>query len=147
MVEFKQHIDIHKTVDEVWPLFGDVSRWAQWFGAIDAATGVDAVVQGETFEWSKAGKTGSGSIAHVDNVDSNRDLKLVFLGGDYPIHHDFVLHRGGFLGLNEGVTRLEYHLYYDPPGFIGDFVRGGNPLEAVQVKQTLEKIKQLVEHK
>jgi uncharacterized protein YndB with AHSA1/START domain len=145
MATFKQHIDINAPVDNVWSILMNPSQWPLWFPGITGLSNLSAVQTGATFQWQDGDKTGSGSIAAVDE---NRGLIHVITSeGDAQISHTFDLDRaGGFLGLGGNHTRLTYQREYDTPGgFLGEFVAGGNPADLLKVKHTLEKVKQLAE--
>jgi carbon monoxide dehydrogenase subunit G len=145
MPTFNQHTKIDAPVDKVWAILTNPATWEQWFPDVDRLTNLSAVAADTTFEWQHGSETGSGTIVEVDN---DRGLiKVVISHEGKQTTHTFDLDRaGGFFGLGGNDTRIEYKREYDAPGgFIGEFVTGGNPADALKVKHTLEKVKNLAE--
>jgi uncharacterized protein YndB with AHSA1/START domain len=145
MPTFNQHTKIDAPVDKVWAILTNPATWEQWFPDVDRVTNLGAVAADTTFEWQHGDETGSGTIVEVDN---DRGLiKVVISHEGKQTTHTFDLDRaGGFFGLGGNDTRIEYKREYDAPGgFIGEFVTGGNPADALKVKHTLEKVKNLAE--
>jgi len=144
-VKFEQHVNIDAPVQAVWSAITDPNTWPLWFPDVEQVENLGAVQDGATFQWRSGGEAGSGSIASVD-PDSNR-LKVVTRMGDSEVTHLFDVDRaGGVFGIGGNDARLKYTMEYDPPGgFVGDFIAGGNPKDALKVKHTLEKVKNLVE--
>jgi uncharacterized protein YndB with AHSA1/START domain len=145
MATFEQHTKIDAPVDKVWAILTNPSTWGQWFPGADKVTGLETVAADTTFQWHQGDETGSGTIVEVDN---DRGLiKVVTSHEGDQVTHTFDLDRaGGFFGLGGNDTRLEYKREYDAPGgFIGEFISGGNPADALKVKQTLEKVRRLAE--
>lgn len=111
----------------------------------DQVTSLSAVAAETTFRWQHGNETGSGTIVDVDNERGL--LKVVTSYDGHQVTHTFDLDRaGGLFGFGGDDTRLEYRQEYDAPGgFIGEFISGGNPADALKVKQTLEKVRRLAE--
>src|SRR5262245_53116438 len=144
-VKFDQHIDIDAPTDKVWAIVSNTETWPMWFPDVEQVTGAKEVGSGNTFQWRSGNETGSGSITNADANAGN--LQVVTQMGGSQVTHTFELgHSGGILGMGGDDTRLRYIMEYDPPGgFIGDFVAGGNPMDLIKVKNTLEKVKGLAE--
>jgi uncharacterized protein YndB with AHSA1/START domain len=146
MVKFEQHTQIDAAVEAVWSVLADPRTWPTWFPDVDRIANLGAVEAGSSFEWHEGNDTGAGSIVRVDK---QRQLRVVTSGKGPAVTHTFDLgHAGGVLGVGGNDTRLEYIREYDPPGgFIMDIVAGGNPVDLLKVKGTLEKVKALAEGK
>ena len=145
MAVFERSIKIDAPMDKVWAMMINPASWASWFPDCDEVTGLDAVQEGETFQWRDEGRTGSGTIAQVD---TDRGLiKVVVRDGDREVTHTFDLDQsGGFFGIGGDDTSVKYRKEYDAPGgFLGEFVAGGNPIDAIDVKKTLERIRNLAQ--
>jgi len=145
MARFEQRVKIDAPIEKVWEIIVSPATWEQWFPDVDSITGLAAVQAGATFQWRNGDESGSGSIVAVDE---NRGLiKVVTSEGDKQTSHIFDLDRsGGLFGLGGDDTRLTYEREYDTPGgFLGEFVAGGNPVDLLKVKHTLEKVKNLAE--
>jgi len=145
MPTFDQHTKINAPVDKVWAILTNPATWDQWFPDVDHVTNLGAVAAGTTFQWQHGNETGSGTIETVDN--DRGLLKVTISHGDHPVTHTFDLDRaGGFFGLGGDDTRLDYKReYHAAAGFIGEFITGGNPADALKVKHTLEKVRNLAE--
>lgn len=145
MPTFDQHTRINAPVDKVWAILTNPATWGQWFPGVDRVTNLDAVAANATFQWQHGNETGSGTIVAVD--DDRGLLKVVTSHDGHQVTHTFDLDRaGGLFGIGGNDTRLDYKREYDAPGgVIGEFITGGNPVDALTVKQTLEKVKNLAE--
>jgi uncharacterized protein YndB with AHSA1/START domain len=145
VARFEQRVKIDAPIDKVWGIISNPATWVQWFPDVDSVSGLAAVQAGSSFQWRNGDESGSGSI---ETVDENRGLiKVVTTEGDKQISHIFDLDRsGGLFGLGGDDTRLTYQREYDVGhGFLGEFVAGGNPVDLLKVKHTLEKVKDLAE--
>jgi len=145
MATFERHVKIDAPMDRVWAMMTNPATWEQWFPSVDRITGLAAVEQGATFQWQDGNDTGAASIVEVDH---DRGLiKVVTSEDGKQTTHTFDLDRaGGFFGLGGDDTRLTYRREYDAAGgFLGEFVVGGNPADSLQVKQVVEKIKNLAQ--
>jgi len=145
MPTFDQHTKINAPVDKVWAILTNPSTWEQWFPDVDQVTGLGTVAANTTFQWQRGNEAGSGTIAEVDN---DRGLiKVVISHAGNQVTHTFDLDRaGGLFGLGGDDTRLDYRReYHAEGGAIGEFLTGGNPADALAVKHTLEKVKNLAE--
>lgn len=145
MAKFEQHVTIDAPMDRVWVMMTNPATWEQWFPGVDRITGLTAVEEGATFQWQDGNDSGSASIVQVDHERGL--IKVVTTEKGKQTSHTFDLDRaGGFFGLGGNDTRLTYEREYDAPGgFLGEFVVGGNPVDAVQVKQAIQKIKNLAQ--
>ena len=143
IVKFEQHTDIDAPVETVWSIITDAAKWPLWFPGIAQAPNVSAMQSGGTFTWQEGGESGSGSIVHLGDAD----IQVVTQVDNKQVTHTFTVGRhGGLFGMGGNDTRLNYRMEYDPPGgVLGDFVAGGNPVDTLKVKHTLEKVKQLAE--
>lgn len=145
MAKFQQQIKIDAPMDHVWKMMLNPATWTSWFPNIDSISGLTTVQKGVTFQWKDDDKSGTGTIAELDH---DRGLLTVVITGDgEPTTHTFDLDRaGGFFGLGGNDTKLTYEREYDPAGgFLGEFIKGGNPADSMQVKQVVKKIKQLAQ--
>ena len=144
-VTFDQHIEIDAPVETVWSILTDPNKWPLWFADMERVLNFTAVKTGSTFQWQKGDDTGDGSIVHVD-TDKYRIRVVTQMGSDQVTHTFDVDRAGGLLGIGGNDAGLKYTMEYDPPGgFISDFVASGNPRDALRVKHTLEKVKELAE--
>jgi uncharacterized protein YndB with AHSA1/START domain len=145
MPTFDQHMKINAPVDKVWAILTNPATWGQWFPNVDQVTSLGAVAADTTFQWQHGNETGSGTIVAVDN--DRGLLKVVTSHDGHQVTHTFDLDRaGGLFGLGGNDTRLDYKReYHTAGGAIGEFIAGGNPVDALALKQTLEKVKNLAE--
>jgi uncharacterized protein YndB with AHSA1/START domain len=144
-VKFSQHVDIDAPPDTVWSLLSDVGKWPLWFPQMEQVTGLSGLQAGVNFQWRHGDESGTASILSVDEA-SDTIVVETRVGDDQHTHTFDVDRKGGFLGLGGNDSRVRYTLEYDPPGgMIGDFVAGGNPADALRVKGTLQKIRELAE--
>ena len=145
MARFEQRVKIDAPIDRVWEIIISPATWPQWFPDVDSINGLEAVQTGASFTWRNDNTTGEGSIVAVD--ESRGLVKVVTSVGDKQTSHIFDLDRsGGLFGLGGDDTRLTYQREYDVGhGFLGEFVAGGNPIDLMKVKHTLEKVKNLAE--
>jgi carbon monoxide dehydrogenase subunit G len=142
-VKFEQKIDIDAPPERVWAVFADPTSWSDWLPDADEVSQLTEVAPGATFQWRSGDGAGQGAIQELD-AQANR-LTFVTQGDGGPVTHTFDVDRsGGMFGMGGQDTRLRYIMEYDPPGgMIGDFVVGGNPMDAMKVKRTLERIRDL----
>ncbi|HNP87101.1 MAG: SRPBCC family protein [Chloroflexi bacterium SZAS-1] len=143
IVKFEQHTDIDAPVETVWALITDPARWPLWFPDMSQAPSLSALQSGGSFTWQDGSENGTGSIVHL----GDSDLQVVTHVGDKQVTHTFTVGRhGGLFGVGGHDTRLTYRMEYDPPGsLLGDFIASGNPVDALKVKHTLGKVKELAE--
>ena len=144
MTKFEQHVDINAPVETVWSVLANPNQWPLWFPGIEGVTNLTGVDTGATFQWQSGGETNVGSITRVD---PNQRLEVTTQHGTHQATHIFQLaHHGGLFGMGGSGTRLDYTFEYQVPGgIIGDFIVGGNPIDTLKVKHTLDKVKQLAE--
>jgi uncharacterized protein YndB with AHSA1/START domain len=144
MTTFEQHTDIDAPIETVWSILANTSQWPLWFPGIDGATNLSAVDSGATFQFQSGGETNTGMITRAD---PNQRLELTTEHGGHQATHTFQLaHHGGLFGFGGQGTRLEYTYAYEVAGgIIGSFIAGGNPVDTLKVKHTLDKVKELAE--
>ena len=144
-VTFAQAVEIDARPEQVWALLCDAAKWPLWITQLERIEGMAEVVAGATFQWRHGDQHGTGAVLDVD--EGRSILKLATRLGDDERTHTFDLDRaGGFLGIGANDSRVRYTYAYDPPGgLLGDFVVGGNPADALLVKNTLHKLKGLAE--
>ncbi|MDZ4720624.1 MAG: SRPBCC family protein [Roseiflexaceae bacterium] len=145
MATFEQHVTIDASIEQVWALMINPQSWGQWFPDADQITGLESITQGATFQWQEGTESGTASITEVD---TDRGLiKVVTTKDSQQTTHTFDLDKaGGFFGIGANDTKLLYKReYHAQGGIIGEFVAGGNPMDARDVKQTIEKIKRLAQ--
>lgn len=145
MASFEQHVTIDAPMDRVWAMMTNPATWDQWFPGVDHISNLTAVEEGATFQWQDGNDTGSASIVEVDH--GRGLIKVVTTEDGKQTSHVFDLDRaGGFFGLGGNDTRLSYRREYAATGgFLGEFIAGGNPADALQVKRAVEKIKNLAQ--
>ena len=144
MTTFEQHADINAPVETVWSVLANPNQWPLWFPGIAGVSNLSGVDTGATFQFQSGGETDTGAITRVD---PNQRLEVTTQHGGHQATHTFQLaHHGGLFGLGSSGTRLDYTFTYTVPGgIIGNFIAGGNPVDTLKVKHTLEKVKQLAE--
>lgn len=144
MTKFEQHVDINAPVETVWSVLANPNQWPLWFPGVEGVTNLTGVDTGATFQWQSGGETNVGSITRVD---PNQRLEVTNQHGSHQATHIFQLaHHGGLFGMGGSGTRLDYTFEYQVPGgIVGDFIAGGNPIDTLKVKHTLDKVKQLAE--
>ena len=146
MAKFEQRVDINAPMETVWQILTDASTWTHWFPDAEVVTGLANVANGSTFQYQHGGKSAS---AVIDQVDHDRGLIRVTttLDGKQETHTFDLDKRGGFLGMGNG-SALMYDLeYHASGGMLGEFVAGGNPMDSMQVKNTLGRLKNLAERR
>lgn len=145
MARFEQHITIDATIDHVWAMMTNPQTWESWFPDVDTISGLTAVQAGASFEWRHGADSGTGTITELDGERGL--LGVAITKGADTTTHVFDLDRaGGFFGIGANDTRLLYRRDYKAEGgLIGEFIAGGNIVDALEVKQTLAKIKKLAQ--
>jgi uncharacterized protein YndB with AHSA1/START domain len=145
MATFEQHVTIDAPVDRVWAMMSNPATWEQWFPEADTISGLSAVEQGATFNWQHGNESGTASIVEVDT--SRGLITVVTTQGGHQTTHTFDLDQtGGFFGIGGNDTKLKYRREYKAQGSIlGEFIASGNPMDAIDVKKTLDKIKRLAQ--
>jgi uncharacterized protein YndB with AHSA1/START domain len=145
MPKFEQDITVDAPVDKVWAMITNPGSWGLWFPGADTVSGLAKVEAGATFQYQQGTDSATGSIIEVD--DARGLIKLVTADDGKQVTHTIDLDRtGGFFGLGGNDTKVKYIREYDTPGgFIGEFVTGGNPVDALAVKAVLERLKQAVQ--
>lgn len=144
MAKFERRVDINAPMETVWNILSDASTWATWFPDADAVTGLASVAAGSTFQYQDNGKTGT---AVIDKVDTEHWLiRVTTRMDDREETHTFDLDKkGGFFGGND--SKLLYSLEYNAGGVLGEFIKGDNPMDTQQVKNTLGRLKSLAERR
>jgi uncharacterized protein YndB with AHSA1/START domain len=146
MPKFERKMEINATVEKVWQVMTNPDHWPQWFPGVDSIANVTSVSEGGTFEWVNEGKTGKGTIVHADPM---KRLEILTQMGDDKDSHVFKLQpSGGFLGMGADECEVDYTLdTLMGGGILGSFIAGGNPKDALRVKNTVHLLRQLVESK
>jgi uncharacterized protein YndB with AHSA1/START domain len=145
MARFEQQVTIDAPIDQVWAMMTNPQTWASWFPDVESITGLEAVDSQATFAWQDGTESGTGTITEVD---TQRGLiSVVTTKGDDSTTHTFDLDRtGGLFGIGANDTKLTYRREYKADGgFLGEFMAGGNVADALDVKNTLNKIKRLAQ--
>jgi uncharacterized protein YndB with AHSA1/START domain len=145
MARFEQQVTIDAPIDQVWAMMTNPQTWAAWFPDVDSISGLEAVQEQASFTWQQGEVNGTATITEVD---PNRGLiSVTTVKGDDNTNHTFDLDRtGGLFGLGANDTKLMYRREYKADGgFLGEFIAGGNVADALDVKQTLAKIKRLAQ--
>jgi uncharacterized protein YndB with AHSA1/START domain len=146
MPKFERKIEINAKVEKVWEVMTNPAYWPQWFPGVDSVANVTSVNEGGSFDWVNDGKTGKGTIVHVDPM---KRLEVLTQMGDDKDSHVFTLKpSGGFLGMGADECEVEYTLdTLMGGGILGSFIAGGNPKDALRVKNAVHLLRQLVESK
>jgi uncharacterized protein YndB with AHSA1/START domain len=144
MARFEQQVTIDATVAQVWEVVTNPETWSHWFPEVDAVEGLSAVAAGATFQWVDDGKPGTGEIVELD---TDRGLVKVLMRQDNKeVAHTIDLDQtGGFFGIGANDTKVKYTREYDAGGFIAEFVVSGNPIDALDMKKSLRRLKQFCE--
>jgi uncharacterized protein YndB with AHSA1/START domain len=144
MPKFEREVEIDASVEKVWGVLINPNHWPQWFPGIDGVSNAAPASEGGSFEWSKEGKAGKGTIVKMEPM---KVLKILTQIGDDKDAHVFELKpSGGFLGLNADECKVKYTLdTLMGGGLLGDFVAGGNPKDAMRVNKAMNLLRKLVE--
>lgn len=144
MARFERRVDIDAPMETVWGILSDPSTWSNWFPDADVISGLSSISPGSSFQFQNGGKTGT---AVIDAVDTNRWLiRVTTKMDDREETHTFDLDKkGGFFGGND--SKLMYSLEYKAGGPLNEFISGGNPMDTLQVKNTLGRLKNLAERR
>ncbi len=144
MPKFQREVEINAPVEKVWQVITNPELWPQWFPGIDSVVGADTISEDATIEWVSGGRTGHANVVKIEPL---KRLEIRTQLGDDQDAHSFVLHpSGGFFGLNADECKVEYT--FDTlmgGGILGDFVAGGNPKDALRVKNATNMLRKLVE--
>ncbi len=144
MPKFEREVEINAPVEKVWEVITNPDHWPQWFPGIESVSNVTSVSEGGTFQWTDEGKTGRGTIV---NLEPQKRLDIMTQMGDDKDSHVFKLRpSGGFFGLNNDECKVEYTLdTLTGGGILANFVLGGNPVDALKVKNATNLLRKLVE--
>lgn len=144
MPKFEREVEVDAPVEAVWKVITDPNRWPDWFPGVDSVSKVTSVSAGGTFEWTDEGQTGRGTIVKMEPM---KRLEILTQMGDDKDSHVFVLRAtGGFLGLADDETKVEYTLdTLMGGGILGKFIAGGNPRDALRVKKAMHSLRKVVE--
>lgn len=144
MPKFEREIEIDAPVEKVWEVMTNPELWPQWFPGIDAITGASQSEEGPTFDYTNEKGAGRGVIVKMEPL---KKLEIITEMGKDKDKHEFELKAsGGFFGLNADECKIEYELdTLIGGGILGNFVAGGNPVDAMRVKKTLHLLRKLVE--
>ena len=144
MPKFEREVEIDAPVEKVWQVITNPDHWPQWFPGIDAVSNVTSVSAGGRFDWTKDGQPGKGTIVKMEPMSR---LEIMTQLGDDKDSHVFKLRpSGGFLGLKDDECKVEYTLdTLMGGGILGNFIAGGNPVDALRVKKAINLLRKLVE--
>jgi uncharacterized protein YndB with AHSA1/START domain len=144
MPVFEREVEIDAPVETVWNALTNPRLWEQWFPGIDSVSGVSSLQQGADFTWTSEGKSGRGRVVRMEPMQR---LEIVTQLGDDQDKHTFQLRSsGGFLGLSDDETKIEYSLdTMMGGGILGGFIAGGNPRDALRVKKAMNLFRRVVE--
>ena len=144
MPKFERKMEIDAPIEKVWEVMINPDYWPKWFPGIDSVSNVTSISKGGTFEWTKEGQTGKGTI---EDIEPLRYLEILTQMGNDKDEHVFKLRRsGGFLGLSADECQVEYQMdTLMGGGILGSFIAGGNPADAMRVKKTMHTLRKLVE--
>ena len=145
MPKFNREVEINAPPEVVWEVLTSPSTWSHWFPGVDEVTKSSGSGQGATFNWRDDERNGNGKIVRVE---SNEHLEIMTqLGDDQDLHIFDVKPDRGFLGLGKpDGTEVEYTLdTLMGGGILANFIAGGNPKDALRVKQAMDRLKRYVE--
>ena len=144
MPQFEREVEIDAPVEKVWEVMTNPTHWPKWFPGIESVSNVTSASEGGNFEWTDAGRTGHGTIAKMEPM---KRLEILTQMGDDKDSHVFKLKpSGGFFGLGENECKVEYTLdTLMGGGILGNFIAGGNPKDALRVKNAMNMLRRLVE--
>jgi len=144
MPKFEREVEIDASVEAVWKVITNPNHWSQWFPGVDSVSKVTSISKGGTFEWTKEGQVGQGTIV---NMEPMKHLEIMTQMGDDKDSHVFKLKESGsFLGLGADECKVEYTMdTLMGGGILGKFVAGGNPKDAIRVKKAMHSLRKLVE--
>jgi uncharacterized protein YndB with AHSA1/START domain len=144
MPKFEREVEIDAPVEKVWEVLIDPAHWPQWFPGVESVTNVTSIGQGGSFVWTDEGRTGRGTIVHLEPM---KRLEILTQMGDDKDSHVFKLRAsGGFFGLGDDECKVEYTLdTLVGGGILGNFVAGGNPKDVLRVKKAMNLFRRLVE--
>jgi uncharacterized protein YndB with AHSA1/START domain len=144
MPKFEREVEINAHVDVVWKAMTNPSDWPMWFPGMDGVSNVTSVSKGGKLDWTSGGQTGHATIVALDPL---KRLEVLTQMGDDKDSHVFTLQSsGGFLGLSADECKVKYTLdTLMGGGILGDFLAGGNPKDALRVKNALNLLRKLVE--
>jgi len=144
MPKFEREVEIDAPVEKVWSVLTNTSYWPQWFPGMASVSNFSAMNEQGQFEWSDEGRSGKGTIL---KMEPNKRLEIMTEVGDDKDSHTFVLKStGGFLGMADDETKIEYTLdTMMGGGILSNFVAGGNPKDTLRVKKAMHALRKLVE--
>ncbi len=144
MPKFERDVEINAPVEKVWNVLINPAYWPQWFPGVESVSGATSISRGESIEWTGNGKTGRATVMQME---PQKRLVIQTQVGSDKDEHVFVLHpSGGFFGMNADECKVEYTLdTLMGGGILGDFVAGGNPADALRVKNATNLLRKLVE--
>jgi uncharacterized protein YndB with AHSA1/START domain len=144
MPKFERDVEINAPVEKVWGVITDPNHWSQWLPGVESVSNVTSVSAGGTFQYVSKGQTGQGTIM---KMDQNKRLQIMTQLGNDKDSHLFVLQSsGGFFGLRADECKVAYTLdTLAGGGILGNFVMGGNPADMLQVKNTTNLLRKVVE--
>lgn len=144
MPKFEREVEIDAPVEKVWEAITNPRYWPQWLPGIEAVSDVTSSDEGGRFEWTGGERSG---YAKIVKADPQKQLEILTVSGDDKDSHVFKLRpSGGFLGLSADECKVKYILdTLTGGGILGNFIAGGNPVDALKVKNTTNKLRKLVE--
>ena len=144
MPKFEREIEIDAPIEKVWEVMTNPNFWPQWFPGIESVTNASQTEEGPSFEFTNEKGSGRGVIVKMETL---RKLEIITQIGNDKDKHEFELKpSGGFFGLKADECKIEYELdTLMGGGILGNFVAGGNPIDAMKVKKTLHLLRKLVE--
>lgn len=133
MPKFEREIEIDAPIEKVWEVMTNPNFWPQWFPGIESVTNA-AQTEGPSFEFTNEKGSGRGVIVKMEPL---RKLEIITQIGSDKDKHEFELKpSGGFFGLKADECKVEYELdTLMGGGILGNFVAGGNPIDAMKVKE------------
>jgi uncharacterized protein YndB with AHSA1/START domain len=144
MPKFEREVEIDAPVEKVWEVITNPTLWPQWFPGADEVTNVTSVSEGGTFNWKDESRMGRGKIVKMEPM---KHLEILTQIGDDQDSHVFKLQpSGGFLGLSADECKVKYTLdTLMGGGILGEFIAGGNPIDALRIKKAMNLLRKLVE--
>jgi len=144
MPKFEREVEIDAPIEKVWKILVDPKLWPQWLPGMGEATTIQPVADGKSVEWASEARSGKAAII---NAEPMKRLEIMTQVGDDQDSHSFKLRAsGGFFGMSADECKVTYTLdTLMGGGILGNFVAGGNPMDAMRVKKAMHLLRKLVE--
>ena len=144
MPKFERTVEINAPVEKVWAVITDPEQWSKWFPGMESVSAASPANEGSSFEFTSKGKTGKAAIVKMEPM---KHLQVMTQIGDDRDSHVFELSpSGGFFGMNADECKVDYTFdTLSGGGILGNFIAGGNPADALKVKNATNNLRNVVE--